>query len=151
MPEALGGIDFGKVQAERARMKGAFDENNLVRELLVGQGIENGEASKTQTEREIKEAERVAEFALKKEQTEARMAELPAEMSATERRLLELQANLVKAQADAEKPGKMQKILESIIEGIQKDIATNKASLDDLTAERDFYLLQFGGDETNKQ
>ncbi len=151
MPEALGGIDFGKVQAERARMKGAFDENNLAHELLVGQGIENGEVSKAQAEREIKEAERVAEFALKKEQAEARMAELPAEMSATERRLLELQANLVKAQADAEKPGKMQKILENIVEGIQKDIEANKAFLDDLTAERDFYLLQFGGDETNKQ
>ena len=151
MPEASGEIDFGKIQAERARMKGAFDENNLANELLVGQGIEDTEIIKARAEKEAEEAERVAELALKKERAEARMVELPAEISATESTLLELQANLVKAQADAEKPGKMQKILVSIVEGIQKDIAVNKASLDDLTAERDFYLLQFGGDETNKQ
>lgn len=135
---------MAEAQRARSAMRATFDEDRLADSLAEG----HAQHSPEEIERRAQEEARKAEL---KAQGEARLAELPGEISMTETRLEELQANLVKAQADAEKPGAMQKILASIAEEIKKDIAANQVSLDELTAERDFYLLQFGGDETTKQ
>lgn len=147
-------LDMTKIQRARTRMKGAFDENRLAEDLVVGAGMdpeEIGMASREKEARAIAKQEQVARDQKLEMEGKARLAALPSEIATVQDRVEVLKKNLDQAKLEAQKPGKMQKILLEIVAGIESDISAQETLLGDLRNEREFFSLQLGEDEANKQ
>lgn len=126
---------------------GASIEKPRIIEGRAANALLEGEQAGVAEKREAAEAEKAKQKAL----ADARLASLPEEIRGVKEKLEELQVNLNKAKTDAERPGSMQKILKGIVEGIEKDIHDQQVLLGELSTERDFYLLQFGDEDTERQ
>lgn len=126
---------------------GASTEKPRIIEGQAANALLEGEQTGVAEAREAAETEEAKRKAL----ADARLASLPEEIKGVKERLEDLQKNLNKAKIDAENPGPMQKILKGIVEGIEKDIDDQQALLGELSTERDFYLLQFGNEDTERQ